>query len=163
MFPRWPMRNPGRPPDGSAVFPGGIDCIYGVQYIVDAGTGIGLPGHEQQPLMPLPQQDACFGVDFLHGQGATAYFRIATAKGAVQTFVAAETGKIQRGKENHAFAVNTFLDARGGVENPIPEFGVLYGQQGGRIIRNLGYPLESLAIVESMDEEAQTIVFRDDE
>ena len=36
-------------------------------------------------------------------------------------------------------------------------------QSGGRIIRNLGFQLESLAIVESMDEETQTIVFRDDE
>ena len=33
-------------------------------------------------------------------------------------------------------------------------------QQGGRIIRNLGYPLESLAIVESMDAANGTIVFR---
>ena len=33
-------------------------------------------------------------------------------------------------------------------------------QQGGRIIRNLGYPLESLAIVESMDEKTGEVVFR---
>lgn len=33
-------------------------------------------------------------------------------------------------------------------------------QQGGRIICNLGYPLESLAIVESMDAANGTIVFR---
>lgn len=36
-------------------------------------------------------------------------------------------------------------------------------QQGGRIIRNLGYPLESLAIVESMDASNGTIVFREQE
>ena len=36
-------------------------------------------------------------------------------------------------------------------------------QVGGRIIRNLGYDLESLAIVESMDAEAGTIVFREQE
>ena len=36
-------------------------------------------------------------------------------------------------------------------------------QTGGTVIRNLGYRLESLAIVESMDEETNTIVFRDDE
>jgi len=34
-------------------------------------------------------------------------------------------------------------------------------QVGGRVIRNLGYHLESLAIVESMDEENGTIVFRE--
>ena len=34
-------------------------------------------------------------------------------------------------------------------------------QFGGRSIRNLGYQLESLAIVESMDCETKTVVFRD--
>ncbi len=34
-------------------------------------------------------------------------------------------------------------------------------QIGGRIIRNLGYHLESLAIVESMDAENGTVVFRE--
>lgn len=34
-------------------------------------------------------------------------------------------------------------------------------QQGGRIIRNLGYQLESLAIVDSMDAEHGTIEFRE--
>ena len=34
-------------------------------------------------------------------------------------------------------------------------------QSGGRIIRNLGYQLESLAIVESMDAETKTVVFRE--
>lgn len=34
-------------------------------------------------------------------------------------------------------------------------------QSGGRIIRNLGYQLESLAIVESMDWENGTIIFRE--
>ena len=34
-------------------------------------------------------------------------------------------------------------------------------QQGGRIIRNLGYQLESLAIVDSMDAEHGTIQFRE--
>lgn len=34
-------------------------------------------------------------------------------------------------------------------------------QSGGRIIRNLGYQLESLAIVEAMDHETGTIVFRE--
>ena len=33
-------------------------------------------------------------------------------------------------------------------------------QSGGRIIRNLGYPLESLAIVEAMDSETGEITFR---
>lgn len=34
-------------------------------------------------------------------------------------------------------------------------------QPGGTIIRNLGYQLESLAIVESMDAETGTITFRE--
>jgi len=34
-------------------------------------------------------------------------------------------------------------------------------QYGGRSIRNLGYRLESLAIVDSMDAETQTVVFRE--
>lgn len=34
-------------------------------------------------------------------------------------------------------------------------------QMGGRIIRNLGYQLESIAIVESMDDEAGKIYFRE--
>lgn len=34
-------------------------------------------------------------------------------------------------------------------------------QIGGRVIRNLGYQLESLAIVESMDAEIGTVVFRE--
>ena len=34
-------------------------------------------------------------------------------------------------------------------------------QIGGTVIRNLGYQLESLAIVESMDAEAGTICFRE--
>lgn len=34
-------------------------------------------------------------------------------------------------------------------------------QIGGRVIRNLGYQLESLAIVESMDAETGTVVFRE--
>jgi xanthine phosphoribosyltransferase len=34
-------------------------------------------------------------------------------------------------------------------------------QFGGRSIRNLGYRLESLAIVESMDAATKTIVFRE--
>ena len=34
-------------------------------------------------------------------------------------------------------------------------------QYGGRSIRNLGYRLESLAIVESMDAETKTVIFRD--
>jgi xanthine phosphoribosyltransferase len=33
-------------------------------------------------------------------------------------------------------------------------------QYGGRSIRNLGYQLESLAIVESMDADTKTVVFR---
>ena len=33
-------------------------------------------------------------------------------------------------------------------------------QIGGRVIRNLGYQLESLAIIESMDDETGTVVFR---
>ncbi len=36
-------------------------------------------------------------------------------------------------------------------------------QIGGRVIRNLGYQLESLAIVESMDAENGTIIFREQE
>ena len=36
-------------------------------------------------------------------------------------------------------------------------------QYGGRSIRNLGYHLESLAIVESMDHVSQTITFRESE
>ncbi len=36
-------------------------------------------------------------------------------------------------------------------------------QVGGRVIRNLGYDLESLAIVESMDAETGSIVFREQE
>lgn len=36
-------------------------------------------------------------------------------------------------------------------------------QIGGRVIRNLGYDLQSLAIVESMDAETGEIVFRDQE
>ena len=36
-------------------------------------------------------------------------------------------------------------------------------QVGGDLLRSEGIRLESLAIVESMDEETQTIVFRDDE
>ncbi len=35
-------------------------------------------------------------------------------------------------------------------------------QPGGRIIRNLGYRLESLAIVEGMDAESGKIIFRDE-
>jgi xanthine phosphoribosyltransferase len=34
-------------------------------------------------------------------------------------------------------------------------------QVGGRVIRNLGYPLESLAIVDSMDDQNGTIQFRE--
>ena len=34
-------------------------------------------------------------------------------------------------------------------------------QYGGRSIRNLGYQLESLAIIESMDSETKTVVFRE--
>ena len=34
-------------------------------------------------------------------------------------------------------------------------------QHGGRVIRNLGYHLESLAIIESMDSESKTIKFRE--
>ena len=36
-------------------------------------------------------------------------------------------------------------------------------QVGGRVIRNLGYHLESLAIVESMDDEKGTVQFREQE
>ena len=36
-------------------------------------------------------------------------------------------------------------------------------QIGGRVIRNLGYKLESLAIVESMDAKTGTVVFREQE
>ena len=36
-------------------------------------------------------------------------------------------------------------------------------QVGGDLLRSEGIRLESLAIVESMDEDTQTIVFRDDE
>ena len=36
-------------------------------------------------------------------------------------------------------------------------------QFGGRSIRNLGYQLESLAIIESMDSETKTVVFREQE
>lgn len=34
-------------------------------------------------------------------------------------------------------------------------------QMGGKILRNMGYPLESLAIVEEMDADTGTIVFRE--
>ena len=34
-------------------------------------------------------------------------------------------------------------------------------QAGGRMIRNMGYQLESLAIIESMDSETNSIVFRE--
>ena len=34
-------------------------------------------------------------------------------------------------------------------------------QHGGRTIRNLGYRLESLAIVDAMDAEKQTVTFRE--
>ncbi|MBR7178560.1 MAG: xanthine phosphoribosyltransferase [Oscillospiraceae bacterium] len=36
-------------------------------------------------------------------------------------------------------------------------------QIGGRVIRNLGYHLESLAIIDAMDSESGTITFRDQE
>lgn len=36
-------------------------------------------------------------------------------------------------------------------------------QVGGRVIRNLGYDLESLAIVESMDAETRSVTFREQE
>lgn len=36
-------------------------------------------------------------------------------------------------------------------------------QVGGRVIRNLGYQLESLAIVDAMDDETGTITFREQE
>lgn len=36
-------------------------------------------------------------------------------------------------------------------------------QMGGRIIRNLGYHLESLAIIESMDDASGTVTFREQE
>ncbi len=36
-------------------------------------------------------------------------------------------------------------------------------QIGGRVIRNLGYQLESLAIIDAMDAEAGTITFRKQE
>ena len=36
-------------------------------------------------------------------------------------------------------------------------------QIGGKVIRNLGYRLESLAIVDAMDAEAGTITFREQE
>jgi len=36
-------------------------------------------------------------------------------------------------------------------------------QIGGRVIRNLGYHVESLAIVDAMDAETGTITFRDQE
>ena len=34
-------------------------------------------------------------------------------------------------------------------------------QMGGRVIRNLGYHLESLAIVDAMDPETKSITFRE--
>ena len=34
-------------------------------------------------------------------------------------------------------------------------------QMGGRVIRNLGYHLESLAIVDAMDPETESITFRE--
>ena len=34
-------------------------------------------------------------------------------------------------------------------------------QDGGKIIREMGYPLESLAIVESMDHNSGTVKFRE--
>ena len=33
-------------------------------------------------------------------------------------------------------------------------------QIGGRVIRNLGYPLESIAIVDGMDAKSGTVTFR---
>ena len=67
--------------------------------------------------------------------------------------------------------IGVFLGAVG-VYEPIAEFagatveglGIAIEkgfQIGGKVIRNLGYRLESLAIVESMDPEAGTVQFRE--
>lgn len=78
------------------------------------------------------------------------------------------------GPEDHVLIIDDFLAngcALQGLISIVTQAGVtLEGigiavekgfQQGGRIIRNLGYHLESLAIVESMDAETGKVVFRE--
>ena len=75
-------------------------------------------------------------------------------------------------EEDHVLIIDDFLangcalqgliqlvtEAGATVEGIVIEKGF---QSGGRIIRNLGYPLESLAIVEAMDSETGEITFRE--
>ena len=68
--------------------------------------------------------------------------------------------------EDKVLIIDDFLAngcALQGLISIVTQAGAKGFQQGGRIIRNLGYPLESLAIVESMDASNGTIVFREQE
>ena len=80
------------------------------------------------------------------------------------------------GPEDHLLIVDDFL-ANGGALQGLISIAESAGatveglgiaiekgfQIGGRVIRNLGYHLESLAIVDSMDAESGTVVFRSQE
>ena len=63
-------------------------------------------------------------------------------------------------EEDHVLMIQLVTEAGATVEG----IGIVIEkgfQSGGRIIRNLGYPLESLAIVEAMDSETGEITFRE--
>ena len=72
-------------------------------------------------------------------------------------------------EEDHVLIIDDFL-AKGLIQLVTEAGATVEGigiviekgfQSGGRIIRNLGYPLESLAIVEAMDSETGEITFRE--
>ena len=86
----------------------------------------------------------------------------------------AEVAKKFLSEEDHVLIIDDFLAngcALQGLIQLVTEAGATVEgigiviekgfQSGGRIIRNLGYPLESLAIVEAMDSETGEITFRE--
>ena len=103
------------PADIAAALARLVNGVNGVQYIVDAAAGIGLSRHHQNPLVPLAQDDPGFLKYLVPAQGAAGHFGIGFPEGAVQAFVGAEIGDIQRSEQHDAVAVNFFLDRLGGV------------------------------------------------
>ena len=145
--------------------PGNISTLVGVGSSICGGSAIAATA----PVIDADDEEVAQSIN-LEGEMYVAEVESFTHKCKNQVIVA----KKFLSEEDHVLIIDDFLAngcALQGLIQLVTEAGATVEgigiviekgfQSGGRTIRNLGYPLESLAIVEAMDSETGEITFRE--
>jgi hypothetical protein len=78
--------------------------------VVEAAPGIGLAGHDQNPLVPLAHERQRLFRDLPAGHGRGADRLVSGAKGAVDALVFAKVRNVERGEQDETLPVDAVLD-----------------------------------------------------